>query len=130
MKKSILLLVTFFTVVSVFAQEAVVELDPSFSAIKSFFLPSIAMSALVLWSDTVKHLKAGTWEFGIFLSTKMIPFAITNAIAIAIYLLLSYLPFTKGFIEILAGSSLAEVTAASLVGAATAIVDGLMKKKA
>lgn len=127
MKKLLLLFVLLFSV-GAYAQ-ADVELATSFSAIKSFFAPALLASVLVLWTDASKHLRAGTWETEIFLRTKMKPFLVTHVLAVAIYLLLAYLPISKSFIEILGNSQFAEITAAGIIGMATSILNGLLKPK-
>lgn len=127
MKKSIFFtLCAFFF--SAFAMAQGTDLDPSFSAIKAFFLPSLGVSALALWSDTWKHIRMGDWELSVFLNTKLIPFAITHIIAVALYLILSYLPWSKPFIEAMGESTLGSITAGSLVGLASRFVDDFLKK--
>lgn len=126
MKKAILTTICLLFVAVAFAQGT--ELDPSFSAIKSFFLPSLGASALLLWTDTWKHIRTGDWEFGVFLKTKFFPFALTQVIAVAIYLLLSYMPWSQPYIEVITGSDLASYTAAVFVGAASRVVDDFLKK--
>lgn len=112
---------------SAIAQTAEVVLETEFSAVTSFLLPAILSSLLALWMDTVKHIKAGTYDPMIALKTKIIPFVVTIALSVGIYYLLAYLPATQPFIETLAGHELAEVTAGSITGMASVIVDALYK---
>lgn len=118
--------------VGAIAQETVgtiTELAPEFNALLSFFLPAVTGLALALWADASKHLRAGTWDTGIFLKTKLKPFIITVLLSVALYYALIYVPFLKPFIEVLAGQELVEVTAAGFFGLAGAIIDGLTKSK-
>jgi hypothetical protein len=115
--------------VGVMNAQAEVVLETSFNAIKTFFIPSVLASILVLFADASKHLRGGTWDTEVFFTTKLKPFLITMVLAVAIYFLLAYLPISKAFIEILANSSFAEISAAGIIGMATAILDGLTKSK-
>lgn len=128
MRNYLLLFMLFFTV-SIFAQEVVETVDTSFDAVKSLFLPAIFASLLVLFAEAKKYFFTDEWDFKVFLSTNIIPFLLTNGIAVVLYFLIAYLPFSKPFIEILAGSAITELTAGALIGTATAIVKGLLKPR-
>lgn len=127
MKRFFLFFAMLFMAFSATAQVVEIVLETSFSAVTTFFIPAVLASLLLLWADTAKHIKAGTYDAGVAMRTKIIPFLITQALAVAIYFLLAYLPFTKPFIEELAGLEIAELTAAAFVGTASTIVDALYK---
>lgn len=127
MKKAIMLFVLLLTACGLYAQGT--DLDPSFNAIWAFFLPSISVAALTLWTDTFKHVKAGTWEWSVAWRTKLAPFLITHVVAVLIYLVLSYVPWALPFIEAIAETELGAITAGAIVGLASGLVDGFLKKK-
>lgn len=105
------------------------ELGTSFLDLKEFFLPTIIASALVLLADAKKWMFSGQWSFKVFLMTKIKPFLLSLIVTIAIYYLIALLPWTKQFIEVLGGYELTTISAATLSGMATAIIDGFLKRK-
>jgi hypothetical protein len=131
MKLTRFLSVFFFLYATVaFAQEVVSDpLSTQFSALSDFFLPSLIASALVLLADAKKWMFTGEWSFRVFFNTKAVPFLLGNLGAIALYYLFAYLPWSQQFVEVLGGYELTELTAATLSGMATAIINGFMKKK-
>lgn len=103
------------------------ELDPSFNAIYDFFLPGVIGAALVLASDAKKYILSGAWSWSVFFKTKALPFILTVVFAVVIYLVLAYVPIARPFIEIFTGYELVEITSAALMGAAAAIINGVIK---
>ena len=103
------------------------QLDPEFSALWDFFLPAILGALAVLLADAKKWVFSGQWSWGYFFNTKILPFLLSMGVAVVVYLLLAYLPAARPFVEILSGYELIEITSASLIGMATAIIDGFMK---
>lgn len=128
MKKEILFIALLLTILAsplLYAQTG--ELDTSFSAVKSFFLPSLITALLVLFADAKKWMFSGEWSWTIFWNSKFKPFIFSMVGGIVLYFVLAFLPFTKPFIEVLGGSEFAELTAASFIGMATAIINGILK---
>lgn len=129
--KQIILFLTLLFSVTAFAQENLEGadiLDPSFNALTTFFLPALLGALATLFTDSVKHIKDGTWDAGIFAKTKILPLALSLVIGIAIYYMMSYAPYLKPYLEVLAGAEMAEITAFAMLGTAAAIIDGLLKK--
>jgi len=131
MQKLILILITMFSVTSLFAMqsEAPEVLEASFSAVKSIFLPAIVGMLLVLFADAKKHFRTPEWSYKIFFKTKIKPFLITSIGGIVLYLIIALFPFTLPFIEVLADSPLTEVSAFGFFGLASGVVDGFTKPK-
>lgn len=128
MKQLFFLTALSFCTMTVFAQE-VPELEPTFSAIKSFFLPALGGSVVALLTDAKKYWFTGKWSWSVFFNTKLTPFLLVNVGAILAYLLIAWMPWSKNILEVLAGSELAELTAFGLIGLAQAAVDGLWKNR-
>lgn len=131
MKKLFLFIVMLLMVTTGFAQEAVeaVALDPSFSAIKSLLMPAVSGGLLMLFMEAKKYMFTPEWDWKEFAKTNVLPFGLTVVGAVVIYLLLAYLPFLKPYLEILTESDLAELTAGTLMGAATLLVKFAMKPR-
>jgi hypothetical protein len=130
MKKLLLCLMLMMTCLT-FAQnpEEVVAVNDTFlSTLLSVFVPAILASALVLFADAKKWFMTKEWSWSYFFASKLRPFLYTTIGGVILYVLLTLIPATKPFIEILAGSPLTELTAGALFAAATAIVDGFTKK--
>jgi hypothetical protein len=127
MKKLILFFVMLFIAVPMFAQGGA-TLDISLGGVIKFLGSGILGSAAVLFADASKHFKAG-WDWQIFMDTKIRPFLLTNGICIALYFIFGLVPFAQVLVEAWIGEDIGVITAVSLFGAATAIVNGIMKKK-
>ena len=98
------------------------------STILSIFLPAIVAQIMVLFADAKKWYGSDSWSWSIFIYSKIVPFLLTTVGGVLLYILLTYLPIAKPFIEIFTGSPIVELTSASLFGVAVAIIDGFMKK--
>ena len=129
LKHFIVLFIMLFTLGAVAQEtvEATVGLEPSFNAVKEFFLPAVLAALSVLWMDTMKHIKGGNYDIGIAVKTKFIPLILTIGISVGAYYLIAYLPFTKGFIEIAVEADLSEVTAIGLMTPISILIDNLYK---
>lgn len=105
------------------------ETTSLFSEMLSFFLPAVIAQALVLFADAKKWFMTNEWSWQYFFASKARPFLYTTIGGMVLYVVLYYLPMSKQFIEVLMGSQLGTITAASLFAAAAAIVDGFTKNK-
>lgn len=125
------MLMAMLSVTTLFAMQAEAPevLEVSFSAIKSIFLPAIVGMLLVLFADARKHFNTPEWSWKTFFYTKIKPFLMTTVGGVILYLIIAYVPFTKPFIEILADSTLTEVTALGFFGLAAGVIDGFTKQK-
>lgn len=132
MKKIFLTLMLFFTISIIFAQTEevtpVVEVG-ILGLFTTIMLPAIFAQFLVLFADAKKYYFSPTWDWSIFLTSKIKPFLITTVGGTLLLVLLYYIPISKVFVEILIDSPINSITAATLFGAASAIVDGFLVKK-
>lgn len=105
-------------------------LEASFSigALVQFFLPAILGSLAVFFADAKKWMSSGEWDWGVFWSTKISPFLLSLGVAVVIYFGITFLPWTQDIFEALSGVNLLEFTAFSLMGMASAILNGILKK--
>jgi hypothetical protein len=131
MKKLILCLLMLLTVSVIFAQTPEITTSPEvgiWSLFKSIMVPAILAQFLVLFSDAKKYYTSPEWSWNIFFTSKIKPFLFTTIGGIILLVILNYLPIANVFIEILIGSPISSITAASLFGAASAIIDGFIFK--
>ena len=94
------------------------------------FLPGFIGALGVLFADAFKYLGTPEWNTKIFLKTKTLPFVIVNVVALLLAFL-STIESLSGAFEMLSGwigEDLTALTTASLFAAATAIVDGILKR--
>lgn len=129
MKKLFLFIFTLFVIMPVFAQAETEPVDVNFvSVLKNIFLPAIIAQFTVLFADAWKWFNTPEWSWSTLFSTKLKPFLLTTIGGIVLYFILGFIPAVQPFIEILVGSPIGSLTAATLFGAAAAIIDGLTKK--
>lgn len=106
--------------------------EPSIGGLNwwGIFLPGFIGALGVLFADAFKYLGTPEWNTKIFLKTKASPFVIVNAVALLLAAL-STIENLTGTFEMLSGwigEDLTALTTASLFAAATAIVDGILKR--
>ena len=130
MKKFFLLLLLCAVSIPAFCQtDAVVAAAPLtfFETIKAVFLPAIIAQLLVLFADAKKYYGSPDWSWGSFFSSKIRPFLYTTLGGMSLFILFTYLPATKQFIEAWTGSPIVELTSAALFGTAAALINGFSK---
>lgn len=110
---------------NVFAQG---DLETSFGGVLNFFLPAILGSLSVLLADAKKWMGSGQWDWSLFWGTKFRPFMYSLGLAIIIYLSVAFLPWSQQLFESLAGINMTEITAFTLMGMASALLNGIFKK--
>ncbi len=128
MKTVLTIFIALFAVSFGFSQEtAEIELDTSFSAVKSLFLPAILSGIGLLFVQAKKHWKSPDWDWNLFLKSNALPFGLTVVLSIAMYFILAFVPMLKPVLETITESDFTEVTASALFAAAQTAIKGLLK---
>jgi hypothetical protein len=136
MKRLFVLFIMLFAVSFGFAQEAqdiisvenAEDLTVTFEGLKAFFLPFISGQIIILLAEAKKHLAGPNLDWGVFVSTNIMPFAITLGGGVALYFALAHMPFLTPFIETFAGEELSPISAITLGAAANGIFKGITRK--
>lgn len=131
MRKQILFTCFALFAVSGFAAALIQEPEPdkSFIGILNFFIPAIIASVGTLFSDASKWWSTGMWDWKVFFDTKLKPFLLSLGVAIAVYAAILYVPFLRPMLEGMAQYNLTEVTAFTMIGLASALIDNVLKKE-